>query len=334
MATSLMGIEIGNTNIKIIETVKQGTTLMVRRFSLLQTPSACIDNGTIINSDPIKKVIADELKAKKYKAKKVVVVIQSSDIIIRNIIMEKQSEKIIEQLIELKTEDFLPIERTQYQIDFKIIGEVEEEGEIKNKLMLVAAPNGVVLPMVRLMKSLRLIPISMTIPSEALQSIFDLQGYVIYERKDHILILDFGGKFTTVTIIANGVVCLTRMIEFSVESLNEKLNEAQLGILKLQKEEETYFAEVIMPQIEYNIVSELERILQFYYSNDENNSIEKIYLIGGGANIRGVREYIGDALNISVEKVDHLDLITEIPDIGFEDYTRFFVNVLGAINSV
>lgn len=324
MATSLMGIEIGNTNIKIIEVVKHSTTLIVKRFSLLKTPSDCINNGMISNSDPIKKVIAKELKAKKYKTKKVVVVIQSSNIIIRNVMMEKQPEKIIEQLIEIKTEDFLPIERAQYQIDFKIIEEVEEEGVIKNRLMLVAAPNAVVLPVASLMKSLKLIPVSITIPSEALQSVFHLQTGMLYEAGDNILVLDFGGKSTTVTIIVGGEVCLTRLIEFSVENLSEKLDE----------EQDDYFAEVIMPQIEYNIVSELERILQFYYSSYGNNRIKKIYLIGGGANIKGIREYIRDALNIPTERVSHFDSITEIPNIGFEDYTRFFVNSLGAINSV
>lgn len=334
MATSLLGIEIGNTNIKIIEAVKHGTTLMVKRFSLLQTPSDCINNGVISNSNAIKKVIAKELRAKKYKAKKVVVVIQSSNIIIRNVMMEKQPEKMIEQLIEIKTEDFLPIERAQYQIDFKIIEEVEEEGVIKNKLILVAAPNVVVLPVASLMKSLRLIPVSITIPSEALQSIFNSQTGMIYETGDSILVLDFGGKSTTVTIIAGGEVCLTRLIEFSVENLSEKLDEAQISMFKSDEEQDEYFAEVIMPQIEYNIVSELERILQFYYSSYGNNSIKKIYLIGGGANIKGIREYIRDALNIPTEKVSCLESIQEVPNIGFEDYTRFFVNSLGAINSV
>lgn len=334
MATSLLGIEIGNTNIKIIEAVKHGTTLMVKRFSLLQTPSDCINNGVISNSNAIKKVIAKELRAKKYKAKKVVVVIQSSNIIIRNVMMEKQLEKMIEQLIEIKTEDFLPIERAQYQIDFKIIEEVEEEGVIKNKLMLVAAPNVVVLPVASLMKSLRLIPVSITIPSEALQSIFNSQTGMIYETGDSILVLDFGGKSTTVTIIAGGEVCLTRLIEFSVENLSEKLDEAQISMFKSDEEQDEYFAEVIMPQIEYNIVSELERILQFYYSSYGNNSIKKIYLIGGGANIKGIREYIRDALNIPTEKVSCFESIQEVPNIGFEDYTRFFVNSLGAINSV
>lgn len=334
MATSLLGIEIGNTNIKIIEAVKHGTTLMVKRFSLLQTPSDCINNGVISNSNAIKKVIAKELRAKKYKAKKVVVVIQSSNIIIRNVMMEKQPEKMIEQLIEIKTEDFLPIERAHYQIDFKIIEEVEEEGVIKNKLMLVAAPNVVVLPVASLMKSLRLIPVSITIPSEALQSIFNSQTGMIYETGDSILVLDFGGKSTTVTIIAGGEVCLTRLIEFSVENLSEKLDEAQISMFKSDEEQDEYFAEVIMPQIEYNIVSELERILQFYYSSYGNNSIKKIYLIGGGANIKGIREYIRDALNIPTEKVSCFESIQEVPNIGFEDYTRFFVNSLGAINSV
>ena len=334
MATSLMGIEIGNTNIKIIEAVKRGATLMVKRFSLLQTPNDCINNGVISNIDPIKKVIAEELKVKRYKAKKVVVVVQSSNIIIRNVIMEKQPEKIIKQLIEIKTEEFLPIERGQYQIDFKIIGEVEEEGVVKNKLMLVAAPNAVVLPVASLMKSLRLIPLSITIPSEALQSVFHSQTRMIYETVGNVLVLDIGGKSTTATIITGDEACLTRMIEFGVENLSEKVNEAQMSLAKADEEQDEYFARVIRPQIEYNIVSEVERILQFYYSSYGNGVIKKIYLTGGGANIKGIRGYMRDALNIPTEKISHIDSITEAPGVEFENYARFFINSLGAINGL
>ncbi len=334
MATSFLGIEIGNTHIKMVEAIKRGATLVVKRFSLLQTPTDCMNNGVISNIDPIKKVVAEELKARKYKAKKVVAVVQSSNIIIRNALMEKKPEKIIKQLLEIKTEEFLPIEHEQYQIDFKIIEEVEEEGVTKNKLMLVAAPNAVVLPVASLMKSLKLIPIAITIPSEALQSVFHSRTRMIYETVGNILVLDIGGKSTTATIITGGEACLTRMIEFGAEYLSEKINEAQISIDQVEEEEEAYFAKIIRPQIEYNIVSEVERILQFYYSSYGNGAIKKIYLTGGGANIRGIRGYMRDALNIPTEKISHFDSVTEAPGIEFESYARFFVNVLGAINGL
>jgi len=334
MATSFVGIEIGNTNIKMIEAIKRGATLVVKRFSLLQTPTDCINNGVISNMDPIIKVIAEELKSNKYRAKKVVAVVQSSHIIIRNVLMEKQPEKIIKQLIDIKTEEFLPIEREQYQIDFKIIEEVEEEGVLKNKLMLVAAPNAVVLPVASLMKSLKLIPIAITIPSEALENVFHSKTRMIYETVGNILVLDIGGKATTATIITGDEACLTRMIEYGAEHLSEKINEAQMNLDEIDEEQEAYFAKVIRPQIEYNIISEVERILQFYYSSYGNGGIKKIYLIGGGANIRGIRGYIRDALNIPTEKISHFDSVTEAPGIEFESHARFFINVLGAINGL
>lgn len=325
MPTSFMGIEIGNTNIKIIEAAKRGAVLEVKKFSLLKTPADCVHNGVINNIDVIKKVIQEELKSKKYRAKKVVAVVQSSTIIIRNVVMDKQPEKIIKQLLEVKTEEFLPIEHKQYQIDFKMTGEVEEEGVIKNKLMLVAAPNVVVLPVASLLKRLKLIPISITIPSEALQSIFHSQTRMINETTGNVLILDIGGRSTTVTIITGDEVCLTRMIEFGAEDLS---------LPTLDEKRDEYFARVVRPQMEYHIVAEIERILQFYYSSYGNGTIKKIYLTGGGSDIKGMRGYIRDALNIPTEKMSYLDSIVEASGIEFENYIRFFVNSLGAINGL
>ena len=124
------------------------------------------------------------------------------------------------------------------------------------------------------------------------------------------------------------------MIEFGSEYLSEKINETQISLDQEEEDEEAYFAKVIRPQVEYNIVSEVERILQFYYSSYGNGAIKKIYLTGGGANVRGIRGYMRDALNVPTEKISHFDSVTEAPGIEFESYTRFFVNVLGAINGL
>lgn len=335
MSERIMGIEIGSSNIKIIEVSRKASTLVVHKFSVIATPDESIRNGAILNTETLRKVIAQELSEKKYRAKKVVSVIQSNSILIRNVTMEKQPEKIIKDILDMKTEEYLPVEPSQYQIDFKIIKEFEEEGKQKNELLLVAAPNSIVLPIASLMKSLKLVPVLITIASEALSNVFGSQRRLIYDSAPNVLILDIGGHSSNTTIISDYQAVLTRNIDFGVESINKALNEVSQSKGLLDKDmNEEHISELIRPQVEYNIIAEVERILQFYYSSFANGNIKKIYLIGGGANIKGMRAYIRDALNIPTEKLSEFSAVVEAPNVEFEPYRRFFVNILGAINGL
>lgn len=334
MPGSILGLEIGSSTIKIIEVIKKGTALIVKNFSLLPTPEDCIHNGVISNAEMLRSVIEEELRKKKYKSKKVVAIIQSNGIIIRNAIMDPYPDKAIKQLLEIKTQDYLPVETSQYQIDYRIMNAIEEEGRIKNKLLLVAAPNTVILPVANLIKSLKLTPVLISIPSEALTNMFNPKKPMIYEETGNVLVLDIGSKSTTVTVIEEGEALLTRMINFGVTSIDQSIKEEEIGPQTGGDDLEELLTHIIKPQIEYNIVSEIERILQFYYSSYNGGLIKKIYLIGGGATIKGIREYMREALNIPTERLTKFDTVVEGPGIEFEEYAKFYVNLLGAINGL
>jgi type IV pilus assembly protein PilM len=336
----MLGIEIGNNTIKLIEVTKKAETIKIEKFSLLDTLRDCVVNGGITHLEPILEVISKELTSKKYKAKKAVVLIQSNQIIIRNAVIDKQPEKVIKQLLAIRPEEYLPVETSQYQIDFKITREFEEAGVNKQEILLVAAPNHIVLPMVNLIESLKLTPIKISIPSEALAKAFGAEARIVNHTDGDALIIDIGGKSTTATIVSKGHTVLTRIIEFGVDLVNETIessfvnpNEEQLTD-QGKNEYENYLKELIRPQIEYNVIAELERIIQFYYSRFENSPIRKIYLIGGGANIKGIETYIREALNIQTQGISEFTNVVEKPDSDFASYRRFFVNILGAINGI
>lgn len=332
MSEHVMGIEIGSSNIKIIEVSRKAATLLVHKFSLIETPKDCMNNGFITESGLLKKVIEEELKNKKYHAKKVVGMVQSNNILIRNVVMEKQPEKVIRSLLELKPEEYLPVEKNQYQIDFRITKTFKEDGIEKIELLLVAAPNSLVFPMASLLKSLKLTPKLITIPSEALGSVLGQNKPLIYDTAPNVMVLDIGGHASNATILAGYQPVLTRGIEFGMEDIRQMImahtNEEEQGV------QSSPILEKIKPQLEYHMISELERILQFYYSNYSSGTIKKLYLIGGGSNIRGLRSYIRDALNIPTEKIMELGAVMEVPKVEFEPYRRFFVNLLGAINGL
>ena len=319
MTRKLIGIEIGSTYIKMIETERKKTRIKIKKFSLLNTPPNCIRDGMIYQIVPIKQVILEEFKKKRYTSKQVIVVVQSSQIIVRNLTLEKQSEKMARPWIQMQMEALLPIQKNEYELDFKKIGALEEAGVIKDEWMLIAAPHIIILPVMGLIKALKLKPEAITISSEAVCRLFHAPSHTYNEELDATLVLDIGGQSTTVTILTGEKTYLTRMIGFGVAHL-EKIND-----------EEAYFSKVVRPQIEYNILSEVERILQFYYSTKEAKYIKRVYLIGGGAQIEGMEGYIRDALNLPVESRDFLESIIDLPSEAFKKQIHLFMNVLGAV---
>lgn len=335
MSEHIMGIEIGNSNIKMIEVSRKAAMMIVHRFSMIETPPECINNGAIINTEALRKVISDEMAAKKFKAKKVVSVIQSSSILIRNIIIDKQPDKIIKEILNVKLEEYMPVERSQYQVDYKILREFEEEEKEKYELSLVAAPNSIVLPLASLLKSLKLVPILINIGSESIGNVFAGPKRLVFDSSDGVLVLDIGGMSTNATIVAGNNAVLSRYIDFGVKHIHEALEDAERNKSILDKSSESEDTiDKIRPQIEYNIISEVERILQFYYSNLNLGMIKKVYLIGGGAGIKGLRGYVRDALNIPTEKLVEFNTVSSGKGVEFEGYGRFFANILGTINGL
>lgn len=335
MTDRIMGIEIGNSNIKIIEVSKKAATLFVHQFSLIETPKGAINNGVIRDEALLKEVISKELDSKKYKSKKVVLVVQGSKILIRNVTMEKQPDKIIRQILDFKTEEYLPVGKDEYQIDYRIEKEFEEDGAQKLALLLVAAPNEVIDPVCQLIQSLKLTPKLVTIPSEALGSVFGDYRRLVYEAPSNIIVIDIGGKSTTTTIISNCKPVLTRSIDFGAEQINETIKRQE------EKRALTVKTDSLMPpvdtvkrEMERNIIQIAQRLLQFYYSHDNEGPIKKAYLIGGGSEIAGIRGYIKDALNLPVEKLIDVSAVSEANGIGLDSCRGLFINVLGAVNSL
>lgn len=327
----ILGIEVGSSNIKIIEVSKKKTGLLVHRFSIRETPAGSINEGMIQNQVLLKKVIQEELRQKKYRAKKVVTVVQGSSIIVRNISIEKQADHMMKDILETKLEEYLPIEKDLYQIDYKVVKEEKESCEV----MLVAAPNRIIIPMVELVESLNRVPFAINITSEAIGGVLGGNNKLVDGISDRIGVLDIGGNSSNMTILVEGQAVLNRYIPFGVYELNEALEKAQNDQQMIGHSlEEIDIEQIIKTEVEYHIISEIEHILQFYYRSYNNRPLQKLYLMGGGAGIEGLQSYIRDSLNLPVEILSELERVREDKNIDFKPNMVLFISLLGAINTL
>jgi len=334
MPNLMLGIEIGNNTIKLMEVSKSNNRIMVENFALVNTPKGSVDNGIITDIDVIHSVISSTLKEKRFRAKKAVMIVESSLIITRNIDVEKQNEKNIKQLIKMRSEEYLPVDTENHQFDFSVIKEFQDEDVKKLSILLVAVPNSIVYPMLNLASKLKIQVKSMTIPSDAIANVFsDGEG---------VIVVDMGSKSTTATILNEGRAALGRYISVGLEEIrNERSAGQKKSSINLNGEESDDEAaataeadDYFKPQIESDIISEIDRLIQFYYSRKESKRIQKAYIVGGGASVGELTHYMKEALHIPVEKLTSIGFVSDRSNQGFEKVTPLFANLVGAINGL
>ena len=323
MPAHILGIEIGNSWIKLLEISKMGSYTKIHQFSMLETPEDSMKDGEIEDLQSLQKLILKELEDKKYQAKKVVVIVQSSQIIYRQIELKKMSEKAMSQWLEVKIEDLLPIKSRNYQLDYKVVGTLRQEQNIKNRVLLVATPKSIITKTMQLMKSLHCNPILITHSAEAIAYLCLSEPFFELNKIPAIMVMDIGCETTHITIVSNKGDVLSQIILYGTHRLDKQNS----GACKCENE-------FIYAQIDYNILKEAKQVIRFFEDHFKCEKVAKVYLIGSGTKIKGIRSYIRDELELPTEIMNQLDTILMAPQANFERYVEIFINLLGGVKAV
>ncbi len=81
------------------------------------------------------------LEEHKIKTRKAVFVLASSRIASRDVVIPHVKENRIRTLLYANSAEYFPVDLEKYQLSYRLLDEVEEEGEQKYKLMVLAVPN-------------------------------------------------------------------------------------------------------------------------------------------------------------------------------------------------
>ncbi|MBE6022427.1 MAG: hypothetical protein E7231_04220 [Cellulosilyticum sp.] len=334
MGSKIIGMEIGQNQIKIVEASRHSAYYKIHKCSIIDVPRGYIENGMITEMELVAQLLENTLKKEKYHAKKVIAVVRCGHTISRKVMMRKQTEQSLRQLLEVQPERFLPIERHQYQVDFRILREIESEVGTQVEVQMVAVPNEVIFSTIHLIKSLKCSLIGVSVPSEALIQLFASKMVMGYTRNENILVLDMSANDSSIILINEVRGVLIRSIPFGIEHIQATICEVLSELKEGNQKQEYLFTNMICPQIECHILSEIERVLKFFYIQGNVAPIQKIYLLGEATKIADLRVYIRDALNIPTEVIDQLDKVRVAPSVDFEEQVNSFVYALGAISNL
>lgn len=335
---SVLGVDLGTSSIKIVQLKrKKGRAILETYGEIALGPYNNIEIGRATNLplEKISQALKDLIRESNVSTLSCALSIPISSSLIIFIKMPDVDDRQLEQMIPLEARKYIPVAASEVTINHWIIPKeesafseyqnAEEKTSDKTKdVVLVVVHNDAASKNNDIVKQAGL--------NSAFSEIelFGSARAVTEQSLSPQMIIDFGASTTKLYIIERGILRASHVINRGGQditlaisrSLSIPFDEAE----KIKKENgitgtaQEAIKEIISVHLDY-IFSEVRRVV-VNYQKKYNKNISNVYLIGGGANLKGLAEESELNLQIPVA-IGH--------PFGKVDYPAFLENVLRSV---
>ncbi len=304
----LIGLDIGSKTIKAAEIIETKKGHRLKKFGMITIPPGLIEDGTINDSDKVAEYIRQLFKEHKLMEHNVALSIGGFSVIVKKINIQKMDENKLQETIQFEAEQYIPFDISDVNLDFQILGE-NENNPNQMSVFLVAAKKEMVNEYMNLVQMAGLNPCIIDVEAFALQNIYEFN----YDAtNENIALIDIGASKTSLNILKGFSSLFMRDVSLGCGQINQKI--VSLAGCTLEEAEHIKFgsqndkvSQEDLKEIVSSVVTdwciEIKRALDFFYSTYPDDSITKIILSGGGANIKDFRHLL------SMETSAEVDLI-------------------------
>lgn len=345
----ILSIDIGSKYIKILEAKKRNGVIKITLAVKVESPDDIVEGGELRNIPSIVSALNIASRKWKFKSKDVSFNSISTTIMSREISIIDSDEITAtekQMLVENELRQYLPINLSDYQIQFTEAGSFEENGVKKQRILVIVYPIKMIKAYLNLISNMenKVRPCSLDVTNNSVQKFFKhittINGEVVDKSKVYLFI-DMGRNTFNTSIIADGKLQFMRIIDASQDAIDRGI---ALGIGRSYEEAEIVkmedcdlmATELKCEQAQVNKIiktyvnkwiDELVRVTHFY-SNKEEKRVDKIYLYGGGSKLNGLAEYIQARMNIETEKIVSFDGIEKDYGVNIANIDQF-INCIG-----
>ena len=302
-----VGLDISADAVRFIELEQRGDRLEVSRHASRNFPLGIIAEGHVQDKKRLQDVIA--ALAYEYKLSFANVSLPEEQAYLANMRIPRVAPSEIRDAIELSLEEHVPISGADATFDYIVVGE-GSGAQRKDSMDVVVSvlPRSAVEGYLEIFHGTGVTPKAFEFESQAM-------ARAIIPKGDNgtFLVADIGKMVTDIFVAANGVVQFSASLDIGGHNMTQAIEKAlkvtydeaealkvKHGLIGGAKEEELRVAML-------GVVSDLRtRLLRHYsywqthHGDKVGGNIETVYLTGGGANLRGIAEYLGMSLDVKV----------------------------------
>lgn len=292
-----MGVDIGTSNIKIAQ-VSHDKQNMLETYGMVNVAYQL--GGQ--NDDAAVVKMSEALKVLIHKAgvttRHCVISFPNSAVFTSVIQLPKMSVKELGSAVEFEAKKYVPLALSDVDLSWIILSE-GDQAAANIQVLLTAVPKQITKNYLKVFEGAGLEPEVGEI--EALALIRSLVG----NAPINCVIIDIGAKSTGINIIESGLLRLSRNLNIGGDTITDKIAQS-LNISQGRAEQfkrdfgvsdSTFIPDSIKPVLN-TIKNEVKQLLTIYESH--GIKLDKILLVGGGANLPGIVGYFQD-LGVGIE---------------------------------
>ena len=319
MAAKVISIEIGYSVTRLCEVDYKAKTHRVYRRATVFTPEGVINDGVLSPTQEYIDSIKSAITENKMTAKQVMFTIASGRIASREVMVPLVKENRLADVVTANASEYFPVDLSQYELAYNILGTVGEKGSQQQyKLLVMAAPASLLSGYYDLAKELKL----------ELAAI-DYAGNSVYQvAKDKgahgaSLVVKIDERSTLVMAIQNSMMTFTRNVAYGVDEAIQTIMDSVRwsdattvleAVDAMSLSDCTIFPEIV--EALDPLIGGISRVIDYYASHNTDAPVEQIYITGLGADIKGLTTLLAKDTDLPV------DVLRQVPGWNLEKSFR------------
>lgn len=327
---SKIGLDITSDTIVVVELKKLRNLIWLENIAVASTPINAVQDGEIMDPSAVAEVIASLLEENGIQAKTAICAVAGQSTIVRPVRFPMMPEAELREVIDFEAERYIPFAIEDVNISFQVVNEVEEDGALKQEVILVAAQKALVNSLQQTAAEAGLDLTCVDVASFAvMRAIADTEQFT---EAQSVALVHIQGWTTDINILVGGVPRFSRSIPIGysyfldsiINSLGLDEETARSVLDEIDVDPQSYEAsapqveqatEIIRPALA-ELTGEIGRSLDFYLSQG-TEPIDRVVISGRGGNLKNLDRFLTTRLGLQVELVNPFTKL-EIDDATFD----------------
>ncbi|HOW23220.1 MAG TPA: pilus assembly protein PilM [Sedimentibacter sp.] len=322
-----ISMEFCSDRVKVVVGRYQKKNITIDKCFSIPIPEDLYEDGIIKDTNKYLYELERGLSENKVTRGDVYGVINSSNIIIREISIPKVGANQIGAILNYQLDEYLPVDPQAYVVQYLPLDTVEENGVEKQNLMLIGVPKSIIEPHFNLLQNLGLKPLVLDYAGNAITKLIRFNDSIngVYDKNITIACVDLEHESTTLNIIEKGMMSISRVVKEEIrpiiyEDAALTSDEAFWPVEGNEPFEQDNSAVSGLKRNLGVILDGIDIVFRYYSSRETENDIDLILLHGYYSNIDGIENLIGNFFEIPCVKLNVLDKVKFYGDLA--DYAN------------
>ncbi len=319
-SSPIIGVDISSSSVKLLELSQspKGNGFIVERYAIEPLPKDAVSDGNINNLDGLAESLHRAWKRLGTRTKKISVALPAAAVITKKILLPAgMREEDLEYQVESEANQYIPFALEEVNLDFQVLGPAPGNAD-EIEVLLAASRKANVEDRVAVAEAADLKVIIVDVEPYAAETAFtQIQAQLPDNAVDKsVALIDIGASVMNVNVLRNGQSIYTRDQQIGGDQLTQLIQE-HFGLTDEQAESakrngglpDNYESDVLSPFRE-NLVMEVARALQFFFTSSQYNEVDYIVLAGGCAVLPGLDDAVATRTQVSTMVANPFALMT------------------------